>query len=173
MKLVLLRHAIAEDRLDFYRSNPGAPDSERPLTSDGIKKMKLGAMGLVNALDYEIQRVISSPYTRARQTAEIFLEAIPQKQRPELEFSDILAMGYSSSEIANWLAGDTGTIVLVGHEPDMSNLMEQFCSRSSPLHLKFGKGGACLIEFLNGPLNSIGILRWFMSPKMLRKLSCK
>ncbi len=170
MRLVLLRHAIAEDRYVFHMSSNGAPDSQRPLTPDGISKMKLSAVGLYKALDEDVQRVVTSPYTRALQTAELFLEAIPAGKRPELEVSDLLTPGCSYHTIQNWLAGESGTVVLVGHEPDMSWLMQQFTHGQTQV-VKFGKAGACLISFEGDPSNSHGTLRWFMSPASLRKLA--
>ena len=169
MRVVLLRHAIAEDRYVFHMSSNGAPDSQRPLTSEGIKKMKLAGKGLYRALDKDVQRVFTSPYTRARETAELFLEAIPKKNRPELELSDLLTPGCSISTIIRWLETVNGTIVLVGHEPDMSWLMQQFAG-GQMYNVKFGKAGACMINFAKNPGESYGVLQWFLSPSVLRKL---
>jgi phosphohistidine phosphatase len=44
MKLLLIHHARAEDRETF--SETGPPDSERPLTDKGIRRMKKAARGL-------------------------------------------------------------------------------------------------------------------------------
>ena len=170
MRLVLLRHAIAEDRYVFHMSSNGAPDSQRPLTQDGITKMKQSAAGLYKLLDENVQRVVTSPYVRAKQTAELFLAAIPKNERPELEISDLLTPGCSFHTLQGWLNNETGTLVLVGHEPDMSWLMQQF-TRSHTQSVKFGKAGACMISFEGNPANSFGTLRWFMSPASLRKLA--
>ena len=172
MRIVLLRHAIAEDRMDFFTGNRGVPDSERPLTEDGIDKMKLGARGLVAALDGDIQRVITSPFVRAKHTAELLIEAIP-KNPPKLEVEGRLAIGCDATERLKWLGDETGTVVLIGHEPDMSTLMERFCGGTGYLHLKFGKGAACMIDFPNGVGESYGLLRWFVSPRLLRTLGSK
>ncbi len=169
MRLVLLRHAPAEDRYVFHMTSNGAPDSKRPLTNAGSDQMKLIGKGLYKALDGDIQRIISSPYTRAQQTAQLFHEAIPENQRPELEVSDLLTPGASFHSINSWLNGKTGTIALVGHEPDMSWLMQEFCAAQSQ-RAKFGKAGACLIKFEDHPGHSDGILQWFMSPSLLYKL---
>ncbi len=169
MRLVLLRHAPAEDRYVFHMTSNGAPDSKRPLTSAGIDRMKLIGKGLFKALDGDIQRIISSPYTRAQQTAQLIYESIPENQRPELEVSDLLTPGASFHTISSWLEGESGTIALVGHEPDMGWLMQEFCGAQSQ-RAKFGKAGACLIHFDDHPGNSNGSLQWFMSPSLLFKL---
>ena len=170
MRLVLLRHAIAEDRYIFHMSSGGAADSLRPLTNLGINRMEKAALGLYKSLDGDIQRVVTSPYTRALQTAELLLEAIPETKRPKLEVSDLLTPGCSIRSIQRWLEGESGTVVLVGHEPDMSWLMQRFTNGDSTQCLKFGKAAACMIEFKIDPINSFGFLRWFMSPAILRKL---
>ena len=170
MRLVLLRHAVAEDRYVFHMNSDGAPDSQRPLTRDGIKKMRASGRGLLKALGHDIQRVVSSPYTRARETAELLIEAMDENRRTELELSDLLTPGCSYQSIRDWLQDESGTVVLVGHEPDMSWLMQQFTGGGQMQTLKFGKAGACMIWFERNPGNSYGILHWFMSPAVLRQL---
>ena len=169
MRLVLLRHAAAEDRYVFHMTSNGAADSQRPLTSAGTERMKSIGKGLYNALDGDLHRIVTSPYTRALQTAQIFQEAIPENQRPEVEVSDLLTPGCSFHTISSWLNEESGTIALVGHEPDMSWLMQEFCGAQSQ-RAKFGKAGACLITFEEHPGNSNGVLQWFMSPSILHKL---
>ena len=169
MRLVLLRHASAEDRYVFHMNSNGAPESKRPLTNAGVDQMKLIGKGLYNALDGNIQRITTSPYTRAVQTAELFQEAFPENQRPQLEVSDLLTPGCSFDTIKRWLNSETNTVVLVGHEPDMSWLMQEFTGAQSQ-RTSFRKAGACLITFEDHPGNSEGILRWFLSPSVLFKL---
>ncbi len=169
MRLVLLRHAAAEDRYVFHMNSDGAPESKRPLTNAGIDRMKLVGKGLYKSLDGDIQRIVSSPYTRAVQTAQLFQEAIPENQRPQLEVSDLLTPGCSFHTVNRWLRGETGTVVLVGHEPDMGWLMQEFCGAQAQ-RAKFGKAGACLISFNDHPGNSEGVLQWFLSPSILHKL---
>jgi phosphohistidine phosphatase, SixA len=64
MDLYLLRHAIAEER-----SNDGS-DSARMLTPEGAEKMRIGARGL-RRLGVQLDRLLTSPLTRARETADI------------------------------------------------------------------------------------------------------
>jgi phosphohistidine phosphatase len=65
MRLYFLRHGLA----DWPEWDP-ARDHERPLTKDGMKKMKEQAKTLL-ALDLKLDAILSSPYTRAYQTADI------------------------------------------------------------------------------------------------------
>lgn len=68
MELIIMRHGLAEDREEFNRKN--SEDSLRPLTLKGRKKTQKVAMKLRDLID-EVDVIVSSPFTRARQTAEI------------------------------------------------------------------------------------------------------
>ena len=68
MHLLIIRHAIAEDRDAFAKT--GKPDDLRPLTSEGRAKMIRCAEGL-HVIAPEISVLASSPRTRAHETAEI------------------------------------------------------------------------------------------------------
>lgn len=71
MNLYLIRHAIAVDEGDPEY----AQDSLRPLTEKGRKKMRQIARGL-RALGAEFDLIVSSPYVRARETAEILSDVL-------------------------------------------------------------------------------------------------
>src|SRR6202047_4631988 len=71
MILYLVRHGIAVDRAD----PKSPPEAERPLTAKGVQKTRLAALGL-RALGAKPDVLITSPYVRAAQTAEIFAEAL-------------------------------------------------------------------------------------------------
>ncbi|MDH3366486.1 MAG: histidine phosphatase family protein, partial [Gemmatimonadota bacterium] len=68
MQLLVVRHAIAEDRDIFAAA--GREDDERPLTEEGTRRMAAGAVGLVRVVP-RLDAVASSPLVRAVQTAEI------------------------------------------------------------------------------------------------------
>ena len=169
MRLVLFRHGAAEDRYVFHMNSNGAPESQRPLTNAGIESMKFIGKGLFNALDGDIQHIYTSPYTRALQTARLIHEAIPETRRPELEISDLLTPGCSFKTIERWVRNKSGTLILVGHEPDLSWLTQEFCGAKA-LRTKFSKGGACLIMFENLPDNTNGMLHWMLNSAVLHKL---
>ena len=71
MKLLILRHGKA------YDANPiqWPDDSDRPLTDDGKKRLIRSAPA-IKALAPKNTRVISSPYTRALQTAQIVCQEV-------------------------------------------------------------------------------------------------
>ena len=87
MNLYIIRHAIAVDE--------GSPeyeeDSQRPLTDKGKKKMRQIAKGL-RALGVDFDLILSSPYIRAKETAEILEDVF--KLKKDIEFSDnLIPMG--------------------------------------------------------------------------------
>ncbi len=83
MNLYVIRHAIAVDEaLSDYES-----DRERPLTDKGRKKMRQIAKALYN-LGVELDLILSSPYVRACETAEILADVF--KMKKEIVLSDNL-----------------------------------------------------------------------------------
>src|SRR5205823_3949413 len=86
MNIYLLRHGIAVDP-----SAPGFPkDADRPLTPKGRRRLRqiAGAMG---ALKISFDVILSSPYVRAQQTAELVTKIL--KRRKKLKFTDELTPG--------------------------------------------------------------------------------
>ena len=107
--LVLLRHGIAEDRIG------GRDHPERALTVVGRQRTRAVVETLV-ARGLQLDRLITSPYRRALETAELALQA---GLAPVLDTDDRLCPGGLPAELTVDLKGRVG---LVGHEPDLSAL---------------------------------------------------
>jgi phosphohistidine phosphatase len=166
MHLLILRHADAGDSEDFART--GKPDSERPLSDKGRRQMEGAVEGLV-ALLPECDTIVSSPFTRAVQTAEFVGRAYDCRvqQSPSLEPQR------SPDVFARWCrdnARDAEVIIAVGHEPHLSTLATWLMTGDDESHIEMKKGGACLLEFDDGIEKSSGTLRWLMGPKQLRAI---
>lgn len=171
MKIVLFRHGIAEDREVFART--GLPDSERPLTGKGEQKTRRAAVGLVSVLA-TVEVIGTSPYTRARQTADIVARACAEAGRkPEQGVVDAMQPGGGPPEICRWLADKDADaiVVLVGHEPDLSQLAAWLTSGEPDSFMRFRKAGACLINFPSRPVQGSGELLWLMPPAVLQRLA--
>ena len=113
MDLYVLRHAIAEPREGAF---PGG-DSLRPLTAEGEKKMGRAAKGM-KAMKLSFDLILSSPYVRAKQTADIVAELLHQQKG--LEFCDALAADGNPKDLIDDLRKrhrKRKSILLVGHEP--------------------------------------------------------
>lgn len=163
LELYLIRHGLAAERSDEYPD-----DSKRPLTGDGIAALRREARAL-NALDIGFDHVITSPLVRTRQTADVFAEYL--ESRPTVSTSDALAPAGSVSGVMQDLGKHMrkARIALVGHEPNMGELAARLIGSRTPIEFK--KGAICRIDFEVFPPKGVGQLRWFVTPKMLRKIA--
>src|SRR5438034_514019 len=114
MQLIVVRHARAQDRETFAAT--GKPDSERPLTAKGIRRMKRAARGLCPLVP-AIGLLASSPLRRAVETARIIADVYGVR----FVERDELAPGGDPELLIEWLAAQRarGTACIVGHEPDL------------------------------------------------------
>lgn len=145
MDLILWRHAEAQD---------GAPDLARRLTKTGRKQARRVAEWLRERLPADYL-VLSSPAARARETAEALLG--------EPAIVDALAPGAAARAIAaaaGW-PGNDGTVVIVGHQPDLGRALAWLVSgRESDWRLP--KGALWWIESGEPPL-----VKAALSPELL------
>src|SRR2546428_3640454 len=115
-EIYLIRHGLAEERGDSWPD-----DAKRPLTDEGISRMRKSVRGLVR-LGVTCDVVLTSPLVRARQTAEIVAAGL--SPRPPLVSADSLAPeGSFAAVIADLEKQARRTcIALVGHEPNIGEL---------------------------------------------------
>ncbi|MDH3455558.1 MAG: phosphohistidine phosphatase SixA [Gemmatimonadota bacterium] len=166
MRLLVIRHAIAEKRADFARS--GKRDARRPLTDEGMQRMEQAVQGLRNVVP-TIDHVASSPHLRAMQTAKIVASAFELRT---VERLSALEPGGDTDLILDWLRGqdDAATIALVGHEPDASALISYLITSDKGAAIQMKKGAVCLLEVDEEVEPGQAMLRWLLSPKVLRAL---
>ena len=115
MRLVLIRHAEAV---------PGSPDELRALTTAGREQARrLGERLRADGLDADA--VLSSPLLRARQTAE-------ELGLGEPETEEALAPGTTAEDVLVAVAGRGETVVVVGHQPDCSQIVAELDDGAEP-----------------------------------------
>jgi phosphohistidine phosphatase len=161
-ELYLIRHGIAEERGDAWPD-----DAKRPLTEEGMSRMRKAARGL-SRLGIAFDMVLTSPLVRARQTAEIVAGGLAP--RPTLANLESLApdAGYAALMADLEKHARKPRIALVGHEPDIGELAARLIgSRRS---IEFKKGAICRIDLDEIPPSGPGQLRWFLPPKILLAL---
>ena len=166
-ELYLMRHGPAGQRGSL---GADADDDLRALTEEGRKKMLRVAQGL-RKLPASIDWVVTSPLVRAKETAEMVAKvAAPEAPLTECE---ALAPGGSPEALLSLLAehGDRKRILLVGHEPDLCLLASRLVGAGPKANLAFKKGGCCLIRLEEMPPRSAGVLVWWATPRLLRKLA--
>ena len=161
-ELYLIRHGVAEPRGDAWPD-----DAARPLTGDGMSRMRKAARGLVR-LGVGVDVVLTSPLVRARQTAEIVASAFDP--RPPLHVVESLAPGGSyAAAIADLEKhSQRPRIAIVGHEPGIGELAARLTGSRRPIPFK--KGAVCRIDIETLPAASAGALRWFAPSRLLRRI---
>jgi len=162
----LVRHAIAEER--DYERRPD--DSLRPLTAAGRERFARAARGL-RVIAPSVEVVLASPYARSWQTAGLLRE---ETGWPAPEASSALAAAAMPAAGLDVLRrhADRGSVALVGHEPNLSCLASLLLAGDEtavPVELK--KGGVMLLEVTPPPAPRSALLRWSVSPKILRALA--
>jgi phosphohistidine phosphatase len=164
MRLYLVRHGIAVDRDD-----PQCPtDTERPLTPKGMKKTRTAALGF-RALGIEPGAVLTSPWLRAVQTAEIFCEVLGFPLH-KIVRSDALKGDSNPSDLFRELAKlKAKEVVCFGHEPHL-HLVIGVALHTSAIIKELKKSGIALLDLKAiSPLR--GELLALYPPKALRKLA--
>jgi phosphohistidine phosphatase len=164
--LHLLRHSNAAD----LPPAGSREDSDRRLTPDGrLKARQIGKalehLGLVFDL------ILSSPAVRTRQTAELVSEG--WNPRPPMEFDDDLRIGRDSFQAIRRIKsrgrGDRSVLV-VGHEPELSRLASRLLTGTPDLDIVFKKGSACRLAIRRVTEGPCASLEWLLSPGPLRRL---
>ena len=166
IELYLVRHAVAENRSPARWPD----DSERPLTPEGAARFRRAAHGLRRIVP-SVERLVSSPYARAWQTAELLRD---EAGWTEPEPSQLLTAIREPAESLPLLheIGRDATVALVGHEPHLSMLASLLVSGDqSAVHLDLKKGGVIALEFESSAAPGAATLRWVVTPKILRRLA--
>ncbi|NNE44162.1 MAG: phosphohistidine phosphatase [Gemmatimonadetes bacterium] len=159
MRLYLLRHGIAIDRED-----PDCPpDPERQLTERGVLRTRAAVAGL-KRLGVAPDVILSSPWRRARQTADIaagILEGGAEVREadgmlphddPVLFFSRLPDLG-------------AGAVLCAGHNPHLNGLLAAATGQPGSFTWLKKAGCACL-QIRDG----WGTLEWLMTSKALRRI---
>ena len=160
--IYLVRHGVAAEQ------GPEFPnDDDRPLTRDGIERMRLQAAGL-RELQVRLDRVLTSPLVRAAQTAELLASGVGCAA--PLVSVDALRPGgrYDALMAALGQLGHDRAVALVGHMPSIGDIAARLIGAKEPLAFK--KGATCCIETDGLPPTGAGQLLWFLPPRALRAL---
>jgi phosphohistidine phosphatase len=158
MQIYLLRHAIAE------AARPGQADSERALTSEGRRKLR-DVLKVVKAAEVKPTLILTSPYKRAVETAELAASVLGYKS--ELLRTKSLVPESDPSLVWDEIRvhKDEPEVMIVGHEPLFSHLVAYLLD-SPALVVDFKKGALVRIDMDQFGVKPHGILRWFLPPKV-------
>jgi phosphohistidine phosphatase len=160
MDIYILRHGIAVARNQKRYKN----DADRPLTEEGIDKMRKIARALKNA-DLRLDLLLSSPWVRARQTADIVAEALGEKVR----LTELLTPEASAADLINELnTAAPKRVMLVGHEPALSRLISVLTTGNGDARIELKKGGLCKLTSEELSFSRSATLNWLMTPRQIR-----
>lgn len=162
MRLYLVRHGAAEDKA-------GREDAARALTARGREDVALVAAAVGSDVERPLH-IVSSPYLRAEQTAEILREAL--KLDEKIEPSEVMLPESDWPHLRELLTryGSAGikTVVAVGHNPSISLICARIIAGSEDVGLDFSKAAVACIDIDNLQGRPAGQLRWLVTPHAIR-----
>lgn len=167
LEVYLVRHAVAAERGPEYPD-----DARRPLTPEGISRFREAVRGL-RALGVTVDLVLTSPYVRARETAEVLRAGL--KPAPRVVVVDALVPGTRPADVMAAVQARAGAgrgverVALVGHEPDLGELAARWLGAKAAVPFK--KGAVLRLDLDRALPAGPATLRWFLPPRVLRGLA--
>jgi len=164
MRIYLVRHGPAGQ----HGSTPG-PDRERPLTRKGVRRTQAAFAGLRRS-GVRLDSIFSSPYRRARETAELLVREL--RFEGEVVESPALVPDAPPGKVLEALRSgpEGGRVALVGHEPHLSHCLALLVGGNAGA-LEMGKAGVASVLVAEWKRNPPGALRWLATARILRRLS--
>jgi len=159
MELYVLRHAIAVEH------DHNGRDSERALTDEGRERMRRSTR-CWDGLGVVVDLILTSPYVRARQTADIAGAALGITDR--VESCPALAAGASPSTIVAALAercSDDHRVMVVGHEPDLGRLVSLLVCGDDGAGFRIKKAGLTKLVVDGLAAGRCAVLEWHLWPR--------
>jgi phosphohistidine phosphatase len=166
MELYFLRHGLAGQHGDpAYKD-----DSLRPLTLEGRKKVRLAGQGM-KTLGLKFDAIASSPFLRAKQTAEIVARVYKVKN---IYLTDNLLPPAPVEKLLKDVRTrfpDAQNILLVGHEPHLSKMVSSLLKCGRMLAIDFKKSGLCCLSVEGPSAGTNAVLNWLLTPAQLGLLA--
>ena len=164
MNLFLLRHGLAVERAEFHF----ASDPLRPLTPKGKRQLRKIVVAM-RAMELRFDVILSSPLVRARQTAEIVAADLKLEKR--LVFADELKPGGEAKKIVQKISGlkkVPANVLLVGHEPDLGELISLLVTGKFGAGFTLKKAGLAKLEMEKLCFGKCAALAWLLTPAQMK-----
>jgi phosphohistidine phosphatase len=157
MQVYLLRHGIAEP------PRPGLDDPGRALLPEGKKRLR-AVLRAAKAAGVQPALVMTSPYRRAKETAEIAAKSLGYAD--EIVTTNALQPGRMPEEIWEELRSIAAdSVLLAGHEP-LFGYLTGFLLSTPSLLIDVKKGSIVRIDVEQSGPRPRGVLRWYLTPKL-------
>ena len=162
MRLYIIRHAIAVE------AEKAEADNQRPLSGKGRKKMAKIARGL-RQLEEHLDLILTSPYLRAAQTAEILRKTYKLDLAQLAETEHLAPMDFADQLIEEIRDNysEAERIALIGHEPYLSQMISVLTSGDAGMTVNFKKGGVCRLSVAALQYGKCATLDWILFPSQL------
>ena len=160
--LLLLRHGKSS------WDDPVLGDFDRPLNERGVNDSKLiGKYAARKRVKADL--VLSSPATRAKDTARLFVAAAALKKAPAYDERIYESSVRRLLQVLSGLDDSNKTIVLVGHNPGFEDLCERLTGEACKVPTASLTCIGLRIDKWSAPKGGKGKLKWRMTPKKLKK----
>ena len=167
MNIFILRHGIAVEPGTHGFEN----DADRPLIPKGERRLRSTAAAM-KKLELSFDLILSSPFVRAKQTAEIVATELKLKKR--IEFFEGLVPGGNPRALIhalNELKPAPENLLLVGHEPSLSRLISLLVSGEPDAAIEMKKGGLCKLEVWELWHGQCARLAWLLTPLQMELMA--
>ena len=158
MRLYIFRHGIAED------AAVGQDDSGRRLTAEGIEKLER-ILATARQAGVQPDTILTSPYLRARQTADAAKQALPFDG--ELIETEALVPFGNSADVWQEILRHQGAdeLMIVGHNPLLSDFL-CFLMGASGYGIALKKGAMAMVEMPVFSPRPQGVLVWLLTARI-------
>jgi phosphohistidine phosphatase len=163
MNLYVLRHGQAVEPGEGGISR----DADRPLTPKGERRTWLAGEAM-RSLELSLDLVLTSPYKRTLQTAEIVVKVL--KLEKHLRVTETLGPGSSARrliDLINRHSPAPGNVLVVGHEPGLSELISALIFGESTGGIVMKKGALCKLEVPVLRYTRCARLEWLLTAPQL------
>ncbi|MGH8217210.1 MAG: SixA phosphatase family protein [Steroidobacteraceae bacterium] len=164
MELLIVRHGVAYGG----DSNRWPDDRQRPLTAEGTARARQAAGGLKRLVDRP-QLLLTSPFTRAKQTAAILTAYAAW---PNALDCSALSPGESPEVALDAIRAEPQNLVaIVGHQPGLGRLIAACLpGKAQSKGFELETFGAALLSFDGAPRAERAVLIWLLTPSIIRRL---
>lgn len=147
-----------------------ANDAGRPLTDEGRAKLRAVARAM-KVMKLRFDAILSSPYKRARQTAELVATKLNTKQK--VKYTSHLAPTGKIQDLVRLLdelRPRPRNILLVGHEPYLSSFASVLLTGEPGLAIKLKKGGVAKLSMETPHASARAELEWLLTPAQMKRM---